>query len=270
MAPKFFNSDIKIVTGNVEPHHFMGFSGGVKTAAIGLTGRETITRNHAMLPNPHCDLGVIDENPMRQDIEEIGKLIGIDLCLNAVPNTRKEIVSVLCGDPVSVIKAGVCQTREIASVANDYSYDLIIASAGGFPKDINLYQAQKAITHAAKFAHPGSVLIMALECSQGNGSAPFENFMTGLSTYDQVLEKFQHDGFQIGPHKAFQLARQTANQKIFLLSSLPKIVVEKFLLTPITTIEEGVKKAYEYLPTKPKIGIMPYAPNTLPSKTDWR
>ena len=53
----FMNSDIKILVGNIESHHFMGFSGGVKTAAIGLTGRETITANHSMLSRPNTVMG---------------------------------------------------------------------------------------------------------------------------------------------------------------------------------------------------------------------
>ena len=34
----FYQCDLKIVIGNIEPHQFAGFSGGVKTAAIGLAG----------------------------------------------------------------------------------------------------------------------------------------------------------------------------------------------------------------------------------------
>jgi lactate racemase len=38
----FYHSDLKILVGDIEPHHFAGFSGGYKSGAIGLAGRPTI------------------------------------------------------------------------------------------------------------------------------------------------------------------------------------------------------------------------------------
>jgi lactate racemase len=69
------------VTGNIEPHHFMGFSGGVKSAAIGLAARDTINANHAMLVDPRTKAGLYEENPMRMDIEEIGEMMGVHFAL---------------------------------------------------------------------------------------------------------------------------------------------------------------------------------------------
>ena len=63
----------KIVVGNIEPHHFAGFSGGVKSAAIGVCGRRTITTNHSLLLNKDATVGNFETNPLRQDIEEIGQ-----------------------------------------------------------------------------------------------------------------------------------------------------------------------------------------------------
>ena len=73
---KYYQSDLKIVVGDIEPHHFAGFSGGYKTAAIGLAGRDTINTNHRMLQDPNAWIAVYEENPLRQDIEEIGAKIG--------------------------------------------------------------------------------------------------------------------------------------------------------------------------------------------------
>ncbi len=52
----FMNADLKIVVGDIEPHHFAGFSGGVKTAAIGLTARETIKANHSHLTDERSNI----------------------------------------------------------------------------------------------------------------------------------------------------------------------------------------------------------------------
>jgi len=80
----FGQADLRVVVGNLEPHQFMGFSGGVKTAAIGLGGRDTINQNHALMLDPRSDLARYDDNPARQDVEEAGRMIGIHFALNAV------------------------------------------------------------------------------------------------------------------------------------------------------------------------------------------
>lgn len=151
----YVKADVKIVVGNIEAHQFAGFSGGVKTAAIGLAGFETINHNHTLMIDPDSKIGQYEKNPVRQDIEEIGQKIGIDLALNAILNHKKEIVQVLAGDPVAVMKSGVPISRQVCQVAVTEPYSLLISSPGGHPKDINVYQSQKALSSA--------VMIFALE-----------------------------------------------------------------------------------------------------------
>lgn len=86
----YARADVKMVVGNIEPHHFMGYSGGVKSAAIGLTSRETINRNHAMLTDIQAVSGSFNQNPMRQDVEEIGQRIKVNYALNTVMDRSKQ------------------------------------------------------------------------------------------------------------------------------------------------------------------------------------
>ena len=146
----YYRSDIKLVVGNIEPHHFMGFSGGVKSAAIGLTARETININHSHLVKPEARTGNYYTNPCRLDVEEIGVKIGVSYALNAILNSKKEIVRAFWGDPVDVMTNGVELSTKICQVEVPHRYDAVVVSAGGYPKDINLYQAQKALTNAAE------------------------------------------------------------------------------------------------------------------------
>jgi nickel-dependent lactate racemase len=96
---RFAQADLRIVVGNIEPHQFQGFSGGYKTAAIGLAGRDTVNRNHAMMTDPNAAPCRFEDNPPRQDIEEMGRLIGVQFALNAVVNESEQIVAVLAGIP---------------------------------------------------------------------------------------------------------------------------------------------------------------------------
>jgi nickel-dependent lactate racemase len=263
----FMNSDLKIVVGNIEPHHFMGFSGGVKTAAIGLAGRATIIENHSMLTNPEAKTGHYSDNPMRQDIEEIGRLIGVDFALNAILNDKKEIVKVLFGDPAAVMEAGIPLARQICQVQIPHPYDFIIASAGGYPKDINLYQAQKALTHAAMMTRDGGEILLVAACLEGLGSYGFEQFMEGVSSFEQVFAKFAQQSFQVGPHKAYQIARDASRVNITLFSEIESAKVKKVLLTPTYNVNQTICDILSKLPSDCRIAIMPLAPITIPILT---
>ena len=99
-------------------------------------------------------------------------------------------------------------------------YDLVVASPGGHPKDINLYQSQKALTHAGLIAKKNGVIILSAACPEGTGSHLFEDFMINMHNFNQVIEKFHQSEFHVGPHKAYQIAKQGLRNKIILVSEM--------------------------------------------------
>jgi lactate racemase len=261
---RFYESDLRIVTGNIEPHHFMGFSGGVKSASIGLAGRSTINANHAMLIDPLTKAGLYYENPMRMDIEEIGRMIGVHYALNTIQNDHLDIVHAIAGHPESVMGAGILHSRSACQVPIQGGYDLVIASAGGFPKDINLYQAQKALTHAAMLVKDGGWIIAAAECREGSGSQSCETFLSDVDNLQEVFLKFQREGFRVGPHKAFQIAREAVRANLVLVSDLPDELARMFFFTPARSIQNALEMALAQLPEPARIAVMPFATHTIP------
>ncbi|MBZ0309346.1 MAG: lactate racemase domain-containing protein, partial [Anaerolineae bacterium] len=252
--------DLKIVVGNIEPHQFMGFSGGVKSAAVGLTGKKTINHNHAMMTDPNAKLGEYDRNPARQDVEDAGAMIGIHFALNAILNPRKQIVKVVAGNPRAVMQAGIPLVRSLYQVPVAEPYEIVIASPGGSPKDINLYQAQKALAHAALITRSGGRVILVAACPEGTGSQSYEQWMTGLDSYEAVFARFAVEGFRVGPHKAYQIARDAARVRTFLLSEMRDDLVKHLLLEPIHRIEDA-------LVAGARTAIMPLANATVPLLT---
>lgn len=258
----FAEADLRIVVGNLEPHQFMGFSGGVKSAAIGLAGRETIERNHAMMRDPAARLGRYDDNPARQDVEEIGRLIRVDMALNTILNGDKRIVRVIAGEPRAVMLAGVPMVRELFAVGVSAPFDLVIASPGGYPKDINVYQAQKALAHAALITRPGGTVILVAACPEDAGSTSYEAWVAGMSSHDAVLERFASEGFSLGPHKAYLIARDATRIRLLVLSEMDPAYVRRLLLTPVGSLEQAL--ALSDLAPGARIGVMPAANATIP------
>lgn len=263
----FYESDLKIVVGNIESHHFMGFSGGYKTASIGLTSRATITGNHDLLPHPNAKMGLFSTNPMRQEVEEIGRMIGVDLAFNVVINHSKKILAAFFDNPEKVIRDGIDFIRQNIQIDLGgvlHEFDLVIASAGGYPKDINFYQAQKALTHACLFAKPGGKIILAAECRDSIGSDKFHNYLKNHKTSIDVIRAFESDNFEIGPHKAYQLAKQTLDHEIILVSKMEQEDVNTLKVNYALDLQSAVNQTISALNAESRIAVLPYATHTMP------
>lgn len=260
----FYNANLRIVIGNLEPHHFMGFSGGVKTASVGLCGRETIQHNHAFITHPDARLGCYEDNPMRQDVEEIGKLIGVHYAVNAILDKDKKLVHALAGDPVAVMAEGIPLSRKVCQVPVTKQYDIVIASCGGAPKDINLYQAQKAQTNASLITKDGGTIILVAQCPEGVGSQGYWQFMQDVHSTDETIEKFNRVKFEIGPHKAFLFARIAKRLQTILVSDIEQGVVKKLLLTPAADVNIALQEALSKCTSNPAIAVLPHAVATVP------
>lgn len=262
---EYYNCDLKMTVGNIEPHHFMGFSGGVKTAVIGLASRDTITANHSMLTHPQAKSGVFYINPMRQDIEEMGRKVRIDYSLGSILNEQKQITNVFFGEPVKVMDAAIPIVRDIFGVCVNKPYDLVIASPGGAPKDINLYQAQKGLTHAARITRNGGWVILTAACPEGSGSPSYETFITAAKSHKEVLDQFDMGYFQVGPHKAFQISRDAVRVNIVLISDIAAEKVKQWLLTPSQPqlIQQLINWIAARLPSNARVAVLPASTRTM-------
>lgn len=260
----FFTANLKIVVGNIEPHQFAGFSGGVKSAVIGLAGWDTINHNHQMMTHPDAVLGRYDENPIRQDIEDMGKVVGVQVALNVVMNRQRQIVRVLCGDPRSVMRAAIPLVRQVYELPVDRPFDIVIASPGGHPKDLNIYQAQKALGHAAQVSREGGGIILVAACPEGSGSKKYEDWLSALPPENRshagVIALFKAQGYRVGPHKAFQIARDSIHRRVIWVSDLPN--PEFYLMESAPTLGSALTRLYP--DCGKRIGVIPYANATIP------
>jgi nickel-dependent lactate racemase len=140
-------SDLKIGFGGIIPHAFGGYSGGAKVILPGVASRETIIQNHVMVTDPKVGMGLVEGNPIREEMEEVAEKVGLDFILNLVLDTEGKAVGAVSGDFRLAYRAGVAQARQIFQAELPQLADVIITS--GHPYDIHLYQSLNG---------PGSVL----------------------------------------------------------------------------------------------------------------
>lgn len=253
----FLESDLRICTGNIEYHYFAGYSGGSKPVMPGISSRKSIEHNHSMMLHPQASAGVIDGNPVREDIDEVGKIAGIDFILNVIINEKKEIVSAVAGDYLAAFEEGVKIYDEIYRVDVEEPADIVITSPGGCPKDINLYQAQKALDNAKDVVKDGGVIILVASCDEGLGDEVFKKWMSDMITPDLLIERIKNK-FVLGGHKAAAIANLKKRAEIYLISKLNYDFVKKIGLNPAKSIDEALSKAFNKMGSGSRVLVVPY------------
>jgi nickel-dependent lactate racemase len=262
LNPIYYDADLRLVIGLIDPHQFVGYTGGVKGAAIGLAGAQTIEANHWMLFHPKAVIGEIQENPVRQDIEEIGKLIGIHFVMDVVQNETNEIVKVISGDPFEVEQVGSEFCRSIYETIVTKEYDLVIASPGGYPKDLNVYQAQKALAHVTPLVRQDGDILFFAECPDGPGDDLFYQKMIQHRVPEEVVEIFRKEEFKMGMHKAFLWCRSLTKAQVHLYSALEEKLAIDLMTLPVKNPQEVFEKFKVKYINPPQVAIVPKAAST--------
>jgi len=261
----YLEADLKIVTGMIDPHQFIGFTGGAKGLAIGLGSKRLIQANHAMLTSEGAQLGLLEGNMPREDIDEIGKIVGIDLMINVILNSNKEIVQAVAGHYIEAHRKGVEFAKKIFEVPIKEEVDVVVVSPGGFPKDLNIYQAQKGLAHASKVVKDGGYIILIADCSEGIGDDKFYNTMKKFKTPEEVIEYFKNIGFEMGVHKAFLWCRTLSKANVYLISKgVSDEDARNLMVEKRESLEAVIEEIESKLPEKPKVIVMPKANSTIP------
>ena len=146
----YAQAELKVVIGQVDPHQFVGFTGGSKGVVIGLAAPGTVEKNHSLMSEPNAFVGQLAGNPVREDLTEAGEMVGIDLAVNFVLDADKRVVQLAAGRPAEVLEACAATCASVYGVGIEERFDIVVASCGGHPKDICLYQAQKGLNLASR------------------------------------------------------------------------------------------------------------------------
>jgi len=210
-------ADFRVCLGNVEFHYFAGYSGGAKAIVPGCASEATVTANHAMMVRPAAQAGRLEGNPVRADLEEATALVGVDFVLNVVVDGEHRIVQAAAGDVKAAHRVGCEWVAQRGKVPIPALADIVLVSAGGYPKDVNLYQAQKALDNAAYAVRPGGIIILVAECAEGCGNRTFQEWMTSGDTPTVLLKRIQ-ERFVLGGHKAAAVAVVAQKAQIFFVS----------------------------------------------------
>ena len=257
-------ADRRILLGNIEYHYFAGYSGGAKAIMPGVSTRAAIQANHSRMVLPEAKAGALETNPLRMDIEEAGAMVGIDFILNVVLSEHKEILKAVAGDAVKAHREGCRFLDKLYRKELKEPADIVLVSQGGAPKDLNLYQTQKALDNAKHAVKDGGVIILIGSCKEGLGERTFEEWMTTAPAAHSLIERIGRE-FRLGGHKAAAIAMVLERAEVDLVSELPDDFVRSVFLEPYKSAQEALDHAFKKLGKNAKVLAMPYGGSTLPT-----
>jgi lactate racemase len=236
------------LTGGITFHYFAGFTGGRKSVCPGLASAKTIEATHMLA----LDLesggrragvlpGLLDGNPVHEECERVANMIAPAFGINTIVDEKKRAVKMVCGDWRLAHRAACEYYLEKYSAGIVAKRDIVIVSCGGFPHDINLIQAHKALDMAALACKDGGTIILLAECSDGLGRPDFLKWFE--ESHSSTLATRLVNGYEVNGQTAWALLTKAERFRVCLVSELPRETVERMRMIPVETISAALEQA---------------------------
>jgi nickel-dependent lactate racemase len=260
-------TDKVITTGHIEPHEFAGFTGGRKSIFPGVVGVKGINHNHRLefIDHPKAKIGILEGNPIHEDMVEAAEMIGIDFMVNVVIDSKdNRVMKVVAGDFREAHQQGVEYYKKYAQVEIKEPADIVITSTGA-PLDINFYQAVKAIFAVEPFVKRGGIIIHLAECPNGLGTSIFSDWMTSFSSPNDVINRIQREGYRGDIDHCYLLAKIIRKSKVIVVSPQLQIheIKQSFLTTTVSPAE-ALNIALKKKGLTATIAALPFAQRLIP------
>ena len=260
----FAEADVKVLAGDINLHYYAGYGGGRKGVLPAVSSAETIQKNHSRLLHPKAATGVLEGNPVHEDMMEAARLAKVNFILNIVTNSKKELVQAFAGDVEQAFLEGTKLVDEMYKVPIEQRANIVVVSAGGHPHDINLFQASKVMHNALEAVKRKGVIVLVAECPEGHGNAVFCEWMEKFNDLKRI-EKEVKKRFVLGGHKAYYLTKALQKVSIILLSVMPDYyAVNTFKLRTARALNDALRDAFEIAGKNAKVYAIPYGSDTLP------
>ena len=259
------SASFKIVTGLITPHHAAGYSGGRKSILPGVAGLETLNRHHSLPIRPyHPAFGWMKGNPFHEEAVKVVRNVGVDFILNVVKNSCGQVVAAVAGELEAAHEHGVALCEKIWQLNLPHTYDIVIVSPGGFPRDIDLHQSQKAMSAAEMVIAKEGIIVLVAECRDGIGK--YADWLKQAGSPREVIERFECEGFtRDHSSKAFMCARALEHHRVyFYCSGIAGDELEQMFFHAVQSPQEAVDRALEAKGPDARVLVLPQAVSCVP------
>ena len=238
---------VYILLGAVGMPVFAGFSGGRKSVLPGVASRETVMYNHnsAFIDDLHSRTGIIEGNPIHNDMLYAARVAGLDFIVNVVIDSAHDPIFAVAGDCDLAHRAGrdflasKCQVDAVPA-------DIVISTNGGYPLDQNIYQSVKGMTAGEATVKEGGVIIMLSKAADGHGGKYFHETFRDEKDLNRMMQTFldrKPEETIIDQWQSQIFARLLLKATVIFISSCDDQLVEDLHMVPAHSMEEAMEKA---------------------------
>ena len=266
----YVQAAFRIVTGYVEPHFFSGFSGGRKAVLPGIAGKNSILFNHSAknIHSKNARFGGLDNNALHEDMIEATRLLKPEFCINVILNREHQITHIAAGNIIAVFNHLVQIQQNSCFKEIPHKYDIVICGNGGFPLDLNLYQAVKSMVIGEMACRDGGVIISVNECRDGVGQESFKELINNGDSPDIIYDNALNGKINVPDVWEIQvMARVLMHHSVYVVSSMKESEIGNTGLRHAESVEDAIKnglKELGKLSKDVKILVLPDGPLVLP------
>lgn len=264
----YLQADLKILTGLVEVHLMAGFSGGRKAVLPGIASLETMKYLHGyrMIQKDELSNANLKGNPFHEAGVEVARKVGVDFILNVTLDEARRITGVFAGDLEAAHERACERAAQAAVVEIPEPVDIVVTTSGGYPLDKTLYQAIKGQVAALEAVKQGGTIILAARNEEGSGSAEFTDLLRRLQN---PMEFYK---LTMGPDyvaKDQWMIQELVNglhrcELLYYTEGISDSDLRDFLVTPVESVEDGIRKALNRHGSNARILVIPEGPYVLP------
>ncbi len=264
-------SDVVVAIGLIEPHFFAGYSGGRKALLPGVASASAIFNNHGykMIGHQFSRCGILDGNPVHQDMMEFMKVTKLDFIVNVILDKDKRISGIFSGDPMVAHLTGVRELDKYVRIPYEREAEIVITTNGGYPLDRDIYQTVKGMDTASYVVKKQGVIIIASECRDGlGGHESFLKILEGTSNPKEILERIKTLEPIYDQWEAQVLARVLSKARVIVVTeNISEKTLRTLQLMHADNLEEALEIAYGIVGRDATVVSIPEGPYIIPSKS---
>jgi nickel-dependent lactate racemase len=240
-----------ILIGGINFHYFAGFTGGRKSVCPGLASASTIKQTHMLALDfekggrrAGVGVGLLDGNPVHEECERVAELVNPTFGINTIVDENNRIVNLHCGDWRLAHRAA-CETYLHGhSVEIRSKRDVVVVSCGGFPHDINLIQAHKALEMASYACKDGGTILLVAQCRDGLGRT---DFLKWFESPDSIaLENRLRENYEVNGQTAWSLLTKAERFHLYFISDLSDEDVRRMRMIPFKSVDEALQSVRSF------------------------
>jgi nickel-dependent lactate racemase len=265
---RFLDAELKVSIALIEPHFMAGYSGGRKSICPGVCAMETVQVWHGprFIGHERSDSGVWEGNPVHEDSLYVARKAGLDLICDVTLDERRNIIGVFAGEVEAAWLAGVRSARKVAQAGLPQPADIVVTTTAGYPLDLTFYQAVKGMVGALPAVKEGGTVIVAARCEEGIGGKHFRDTLLETEDLEAFVAQTYEPGFFIPDQwEVHELLKAVRKAEVLMFTEgIPPETLERCFVTPIPSVEEGIRQALDRHGPDAKIAVIPKGPYVIP------